>query len=160
MTITLDYTDLHFDDDSEVLTAGDLDFQFELLLAGLIFRVDGADFTFEEYTTLLDAAAILQGRVSLIKDGETSTYVNPISDETLTFGRIGDQVAISANYTKATATVALAELKETVDGFLRRVTQDLLIRYPGLAENPAAAKLMAGIDARRTAGRGGADRPA
>jgi hypothetical protein len=143
MTITLDYSDLHFDDDSVVLAAGDLEFQFELLLAELIFRVDRADFSFEEYTTLLDAAAILRGRVDLLQDGETSTYENPISGETLTFARTGDQVAISANYTKATATVALAELKGTVDGFHQRVTQDLLIRYPKLAENPAAANLMA-----------------
>lgn len=143
MTITLDYRDLHFDDDSIVLAAGDLEFQFELLLADLIFRVDGADFSFEEYTTLLDAAAILQGRVNLLKDGETSTYENPISGETITFARSGDQVAVSANYTQATASVALAELKQAVDEFQQRVAQDLLIRYPGLAENPAAANLMA-----------------
>jgi hypothetical protein len=143
MTITLEYRDLHFDDDSEVLAAGDLEFQHELLLAELIFRVDTADFTFEEYTTLLDAAAILEGRVNLLADGETSSYESPVSGETLHFARSGDRVTITASYTEATATVGLAELKDAVAGFHRRVTQDLLIRYPGLTENPAAAKLLA-----------------
>jgi hypothetical protein len=143
MTITLDYTDLHFDDDSEVLEAGDLEFQHELLLAELVFRVDTADFTFEEYTTLLDAAAILEGRVNLLADGETNRYESPISGETLTFARSGEQVTITANYTEATATVGLHELTDALAAFHRRVTQDLLARYPRLGENPAAAKLLA-----------------
>lgn len=138
MTITLEYTDLHFDDDSEVMQASDLEFQFELLYAQVVFRVDGADFTFDEYTTLLDAAAILRGRIHLLADGDTSTYESPVSGETLTFVRSGDQVAISANYTDATATVGLAELKTAVAEFYDRVVQDLLIRYPGLDQVPGA----------------------
>lgn len=143
MTITLDYTDLHFDDDSEVLAAGELEFEFELLFAQIVFRVDAADFTFPELTSLLDAAAILHGRVDRLADGETGTYESPVAWEKLSFTRSGDQVAISANYTEATATVGLAELKDAVAGFHQRVTQDLLIRYPGLAGNAAAAKLLA-----------------
>jgi hypothetical protein len=51
-----------------------------------------------------------------------------------------DQVAISANYTEATATVALTELHDAVKAFHQRVTRDVLDRYPTLAENPAARK--------------------
>jgi hypothetical protein len=143
MTITLDYTDLHFDDDSEVLRAGELEFEFELLFAQIVFRVDAADFTFEEYTTLLDAAAILRGRVRELADGGTNTYESPVSGETLIFARSADHVAISANYTEATATVSRAELNDAVTEFHQRVTRDLLVRYPGLAENPNAAKYLA-----------------
>lgn len=143
MNITLDYTDPHFDEDSDVLPAGELEFEFELLFAQIVFRVAAADFTFGEYTTLLDAAAILRGRVSLLADGGTNSYESPVSGETLTFARFGDQVAISANYTEATATVSLTELKEAVTGFHQRVTRDLLVRYPGLAENPDAPKYLA-----------------
>jgi len=143
MTITLDYTDLHFDDDSVVLAASELEFEFELLLALIVFRVDAADFSFDEYTTLLDAAAILRGRVRLLGDGETSTYESPVSGEVLTFARSGDQVAISANYTEATATISLAELKEALSEFYQRVVQDLLIRYPGLEEVPGARGYLA-----------------
>jgi hypothetical protein len=138
MTITLDYTDLHFDDDSEVLAADELEFQYELLLAQIVFRVDAADFSFDEYTTLLDAAAILRGRVNLLDDGQTSTYESPVAWEKLSFARTGHRVTISANYTEATATVGLDELKAAVAAFYQHVTRDLLARYPGLDELPGA----------------------
>jgi hypothetical protein len=143
MTITLDYTDLHFDDDGEVLAARELDIEFELLFAQIVFRVDAADFTFDDYTTLLDAAATLRGRVNLLADGETNSYESPVAWEKLSFARSGDQVAISANYTEAKATVGLTELKEALIGFHERVTRDLLARYPRLADNPDVAKYLA-----------------
>jgi hypothetical protein len=81
--------------------------------------------------------------VNLLADGETSSYESPVSGETLTFVRSADQVEISANYTEATATVGYAELLEAVTAFHQRVTQDLLVSYPGLAENADAAKYLA-----------------
>jgi hypothetical protein len=138
MTITLDYTDLHFEEDSDVMSASALEFQFEMLAALVVFRVDGRDFSFEQYTTLLDAAAILQGRVNLLGDGETSSYENPLSSERLNFSRTGDQVTIAANYTQATATVGYTELHDAVTAFWERVARDLLQRYPGLDEAPGA----------------------
>jgi hypothetical protein len=144
MTITLDYTDLRFDDDRAVLLAEETDFEYDLLYARIVFRVDAADFTMgDEYTPLLDASAGLRRVVDLLPDGEAMTYESPVSWAKITFARSGDRVAISANYTEATATVGLAELKEAVSGFHQRVTRDLLVRYPGLAENPAAAKYLA-----------------
>jgi hypothetical protein len=115
-----------------------LEFQFEMLGALVAFRVDGTDFSFEEYTTLLDAAAILQGRVNLLGDGETSSYENPLSSERLTFSRSGDEVTIAANYTQATATVSYTGLYDAVTGFWERVARDLLERYPVLDEAPGA----------------------
>jgi hypothetical protein len=143
MSITLDYADLDFDDDRAVLLAEETDFEYDLLYAQIVFRVGAADFTFDGYTTLLDAAAILRGRVDFLADRQTNSYESPVAWEKLSFARAGDQVAISANYTEATATVGLTELKEAVVGFHERVTRDLLARYPGLAENPDAAKYLA-----------------
>jgi hypothetical protein len=138
MTITLDYTDLTFEDGAAVMQALETDFQYDLLYARFIFRVDAVDFSFPGYTTLLDLAASLRRIVDSLADGETSSYESPVAWEKLTFARSGDQVAISASYTDATATVGLAELKEAVSAFYQRVTDDLLAQYPGLDETPGA----------------------
>jgi hypothetical protein len=144
MTITLDYADLEFDDDPEVLLADEYAFQYDLLYGRITFGVDAADFTIkEEYTPLLDASAGLRRAVDLLRDGEAKTYDSPVSSAKITFARSGDQIAISANYTEATATVSLTELREAVSGFHHRVTRDLLARYPGLAGNPDAVKYLA-----------------
>jgi hypothetical protein len=143
MTITLDYTDLQPDDPAEVLAAGALELQHELLFAELVFRVDAADFTSDEHTTLLDAAAILHGRVTHLTDGATSRYESPVSGDTIDFARAGDQVTISAGFTDAVATADLAELTAAVTAFHERVSRDLLARYPGLAGNPAARAQLA-----------------
>jgi hypothetical protein len=143
MTITLDYTDLEFDDDRAVLLAEETDFQFDLLYAHVVFRVDAADFGLEGYTPLLDASAGLRWLMDLLADGEARTYESPVSSDKITFARSGDQVAISASYTEVTATVNLAQLHDAVRGFHERVTRDLLDRYPGLAENPNAQEYLA-----------------
>ncbi len=143
MTITLDYTDLGFEDDRAVLLATEFDFQFDLLYAHVVFRVDAAEFTFEGHMPLLDASAGLRWLMDLLADGEARTYESPVSRDKISFARSGDQVAISASYTEATATVDFTELHDAVRGFHERVTRDLLIRYPGLAENPNAAEYLA-----------------
>lgn len=141
MTITLDYTDLHFDDDRAVLQAEEGDFHYELLLARIVFRADAADFTIEgEKVPLLDASFGLRTLMESLGDGEAESYESPLSWVSITFARSAGQVAISANYTEATATVTLAELQEAVSEFHERVTQDLMVTYPGLAEIPAAQK--------------------
>jgi hypothetical protein len=149
LTITLDYADLDFEDDRDVLRADMYAFQYDLLYARITFRVDAADFTVkDEYTPLLDASAGLRQLVDVLADGEARTYESPVSRAKLTFTRSRDEVAISANYTEATATVALAELHDAVKGFHERVTRDVLDRYPGLVENPDARKYLAPDPAR------------
>ncbi len=143
MTITLGYTDLQFDDDRAVLRAEETDFQFDLLYAHVVFGVDAADFTFEGYVPLLDASAGLRWLMDLLADGEARTYESSVSSDTITFARSGDQVAISASYTEATATVNFTELHDAVRGFHERVTRDLVERYPGLAGNPNAQDYLA-----------------
>jgi hypothetical protein len=143
MTVTLDYTDLQFDDDSAVLQAEEGDFHYELLLARIVFRVDAADFTIEgEKVPLLDASFGLRTLVESLADGEAASYESPLSWVSITFARSGSEVVISANYTEARATVTLAELQDAVSEFHQRVMQDLLIRYPGLAESPPAQKFL------------------
>jgi hypothetical protein len=139
MTITLDYTDLDFEDDRAVMLAEETDFEYDLLYARIVFRVDAADFSIpDEYVTLLDASTRLHTLVDSLADGEAKSYESPTSWAKLTFARSGDQVAISANYTEATATAGLGELQPAVSEFHQRVMQDLLIRYPGLDETPGA----------------------
>ncbi len=138
MTITLNYSDLHFDDDRAVMLAEETDFEYDLLFAQIAFRVDAADFTIDGHVPLLDVAARLGAIGDSLADGETRNYAVPTGRETLTFARSGDQVAISANYTEATTTVSFAELAPAVSGFHRRVVQDLLARYPGLDATPGA----------------------
>jgi hypothetical protein len=146
MTITLDYADLGFEDDRDVLLADEYAFQYDLLYARITFRVDAADFTIkDEYTPLLDASAGLRRLVDPLADGEAKTYDSPVSSAKITFTRSGDQVAISANYTEATATVAFTELRDAVTEFHERVTHDVLDRYPGLAENPGAQDYLAPV---------------
>jgi hypothetical protein len=149
MTITLDYADLHFDEDRDVLLADEYAFQYDLLYARITLRVGGADFTIkDEYTPLLDASAGLRRVVDLPADGDAKTYDSPVSSAKITFTRAGDQVAISANYTEATASVELTELQDAVKAFHERVTRDVLNRYPGLVENPSAQEYLAGDPAR------------
>jgi hypothetical protein len=149
MTITLGYTDLHFEDDRSVLLADEYAFQYDLLYARITFRVDAADFTIkDEYTPLLDASAGLRGIADSLADGEARVYESPVSWAKITFTRSGDQVAISANYTEAAATVALTELRDAVKDFHERVTRDVLDRYPGLVENPGAQQYLAPDPAR------------
>jgi hypothetical protein len=94
--------------------------------------------TLEEFVRLLDASTRLRTIAYLLADGGASSYESPASSEKLTFARSGDQVMISANYTDATATVALAELQAATSRFHARVTRDLLARYPGLDETSGA----------------------
>jgi hypothetical protein len=77
MTITLDYSDLTFDDERSVLLAEETDFQYDLLYAHVVFRVGPADFTLEGGTPLLDAAAGLRWLMDLLADGEDRTYASP-----------------------------------------------------------------------------------
>lgn len=141
MTITLDYTDLQFDEDRAVLTAEEGDFHYELLLARTVFRVDDADFSIQdEKVPLLDFSLVLRTLASELPDGEDADYESPLSWLKITFARSGETVALSSNFTAATATVALSELRHVTAVFHERVMQDLVIRYPNLAENPAAHK--------------------
>lgn len=140
MTITLDYTDLQLDDDRAVLLADENDFHYELLFARIVFRVDAADFTLEgdEAAPLVDFSFALRTLVDSLADGDSEGYKSPTAWARITFTRSGDQVAISASYTEATATANFAELHDVVSGFHERVTRNLLDRYPGLDETPGA----------------------
>ncbi len=141
MTITLDYTDLQFDDDRAVLQAEEGDFHYELLLARTIFRVHDADFSIQdEKVPLLDFSLVLRTLVSELPDGGAEDYESPLSWLKITFARAGETVELSSNFTDATATVELSELRRATAVFYARVMQDLLVRYPGLAENPSAQK--------------------
>lgn len=144
MTVTLDYTDLLFDDDRAVLQADENDFHYELLFARIVFRVDAADFTLEgeEAAPLVDFSFALRTLVDTLADGDSDSYKSPTAWARITFARSGDQVAISASFTDATATAALSELQDATARFHARVMQDLLIRYPTLADNPAAQKFL------------------
>lgn len=145
MTVTLDYTDLQFDDDRAVLLAGENDFHYELLFARIVFRVDGADFTLEgeEEVPLVDFSFALRTLVDALADGATESYKSPTAWARITFTRTGEEVAISASFTDAQATVSLTELRQASAAFHSRVMQDLLIRYPKLADNPDAQKFLA-----------------
>lgn len=143
MTITLDYADLDFDDDRPVLLATEGDFHYDLLFARPIFRVDDADFSIpDEKVPLLDFSFVLRTLASDLPDGEDAEYESPQSWLKITFARSGDTVGLSANFTEATATVGLSELQDATAMFHARVMQDLLIRYPALADNPAAQKFL------------------
>lgn len=144
MTITLDYTDLHFDDDRAVLFAREGDYHYELLLARTIFRVDDADFSLpDERVPLLDFSFVLRTLAADLADGDEEEYESPLSWLKIAFARAGETVAVSASFTDATATVALTELQHATADFHARVMQDLVIRYPKLADNPAAHKFFA-----------------
>lgn len=146
MTITLDYTDLEFDDDSAVLQAQEGDFHYELLLARTVLRVDDADFGIQdEKVPLLDFSLVLRTLAAELPDGEQADYESPLSWLKITFARSGETVALSSNFTDATATVALADLRRATADFHARVMQDLGIRYPTLAQNPAAEKFFVGF---------------
>jgi hypothetical protein len=149
MTISLDYTDLLFDDDRAVLLAEEGDFHYELLLARTIFRVDDADFGIRtEKVPLLDFSFVLRTLALELPDGEQEDYESPLSWLRITFARSGETVGLSSNFTDATATVALTELRRATTDFHARVMQDLVIRYPKLPENPAAQKFFAPDPAR------------
>lgn len=143
MAVTLAYTDLGVEDDRAVLLATEFDFQFDLLYAHVVFRVDTADFTLKGHTPLLEAAAGLRWVMDRLADGETRTFECPVCSDKISFTRSGDHVVISANYTDATATVGVTELHDAVRGFHERVTRDIRGRYPGLDENPAAQQYLA-----------------
>jgi hypothetical protein len=142
MTITLDYTDLLFDDDRSVLLGNENDFHYELLFARIVFRVDAADFTLEgeEAAPLVDFSFALRTLADSLADGESESYRSPTAWARITLTRSGDQVAISASFTDATATAALSELRHATAEFHARVMEDLEIRYPKLADNPGAQK--------------------
>jgi hypothetical protein len=144
MTITLDYTDLDFDDDRAVLLAEEGDFHYELLLARTILRADDADFSIRtEKVPLLDFSFVLRTLALELPDGEQEDYESPLSWLKIVFARSDESVGLSANFTDATATVALTELRQATTDFHARVMQDLVIRYPKLPENPAAQKFFA-----------------
>jgi hypothetical protein len=141
MAITLDYTDLHFDDDRAVLLATEGDFHYERLFARTVFRVDGADFSIQdEDVPLLDFSFVLRTLAAELPDGAQEGYDSPVSWLKITFARSGETVTLGASCTDATATVALSELRHATADFHARVMQDVVARYPGLAENPAAQK--------------------
>ena len=119
MTITLDYSDLQFDDDRAVLLADENDFHYELLFARIVFRVDAADFTLEgdEAPPLLDFSFALRTLAASLADGESDSYKSPTAWARITFTRSGEQVAISASFTEATATVGLTELQDATATF-------------------------------------------
>jgi hypothetical protein len=83
---------------------------------------------------------VLRTIVDSLADGDSESYASPTAWARITFTRSGDHVAISASFTDATATVALSELRDASAAFHARVMQDVVARYPGLAENPAAQK--------------------
>jgi hypothetical protein len=124
MTFTLDYTD------------------HKLLFGRIVFRVDAADFTLkgDEAAPLVDFSFVLRTVVDSLSDGDLESYESPTAWARITFARSSDQVAISASFTDATATVALSELRDATAAFHARVMQDLEIRYPKLVDNPAAQK--------------------
>jgi hypothetical protein len=139
MTITLDYSDLHFEEDRAVMLAEETDFEYDLLSVEIVFLVDGADFSItHEHVTLLDFSASLRWLVDSLTDAESTEYKSPTAWAQIIFVRSGDQVAISTNYTKATASVRLSDLQQAVRDFHERVLHDLLARYPGLDETPGA----------------------
>jgi hypothetical protein len=141
MTITLDYTDLDFDDDRAVLLATEGDFHYELLFAQTVFRVDDADFGIpDEKVPLLDFSFVLRTLAAELPDEEEAYYESPLSWLKITFARSAESIGLSSNFTDATATVPLSEFRDATAAFHARVMQDLEIRYPTLGENPATQK--------------------
>ena len=110
-----------------------------------MFRADAADFTLEgdEAPPLVDFSFALRTLVDSLADGDSDSYKSPTAWARITFARSGDQVAISASLTDATATVAFGELRDAAGAFHARVMQDLVIRYPKLADSPGAQKFLA-----------------
>jgi hypothetical protein len=81
VAITLDYTDLEFEDDRAVMLALETDFQFDYLYAQIDFRVDAADFSIaHEHVTLLDFSATLCWCVDQLAQDLLARY--PGLDET------------------------------------------------------------------------------
>ena len=96
-----------------MLEAEEGDFHYELLLARTVFRVGDADFSIQdEKVRLLDFSLVLRTLVSELPDGEAEDYESPLSWLKITFARSGETVGLSSNFTDATATVALSELRD------------------------------------------------
>jgi hypothetical protein len=141
MTITLDYSDLQLDDDRVVSKAAEGDFHYELLLARTVFRVNDADLSIhDEKVPLLDFSLVLLTLAAALADGAQADYESPVSWLKISFARSGETVRLGSNFTDASTTVGLSELRDATAAFHGRVMHDLVIRYPTLAENPAAHK--------------------
>jgi hypothetical protein len=135
MTITLDYSGLQLDDDRVVLEATEGDVHYEVLLARTVFRVDDADFSIhDEKVPLLDFSLVLLTLAAALADGAQVDYESPVSWLKIRFARSGETVRLGSNFTHATTTVGLSELRDATAAFHERVIHDLVIRYPTLAK--------------------------
>jgi len=111
------------------------------LFARTIFRVNDADFSIpDEKVPLLDFSFVLRTLAADLPNGEDVEYESPQSWAKIILARSGDSVRLSASFTDAVATVELDELRDATAAFHARVMQDVLIRYPALAENAEAQK--------------------
>lgn len=133
--------------DMATVTGSDLDFY--LFCGSVIFRVDTASFDPPwDWTPIFDFALKLYEIALNLDDGQERLLEFTECEDTISFVRSGDSVAITATYTSDRASVSLSELRVAAAQFLEKLKTDLLSRFPALAQNAAFKERLAlvGLD--------------
>src|SRR3990172_1056919 len=118
--------------DLGALTTTQLDYY--LFCGSIIFRIEGVTFdAIWGWVPVMDFATQLFEISCDVKSGETRRLEFTESDAALSFSRLGEQVAVHANYSTGAARVPVQELKIAAKKFLSRVVTDFATKWPELS---------------------------
>jgi hypothetical protein len=84
----------------------------------------------------------------LTEPGSTAEYTFTESSHELQFERSRELVTISATFTDTVVTTTMPDLSDAVRRCARALLDDLIARFPRLADNPLSASLSTALDQR------------
>jgi hypothetical protein len=115
--------------------------RYKAFLGDQIFVVNGADFSARwGWVPILDFAACLVAIIKGLEAGESELLFEfTESDAQLQFNGQGENVLITASYSKDKATVRFDELKAAVNLYADRVLSEAVNLHPGLKANRSLA---------------------
>lgn len=117
---------------------------YYLFCGSIIFRVDSASLdALWKWIPVLDFAIKINEIVSGLADGHEEVLEFTECEATISIARTGPDVHIKATYTPASAHVPLEEIRKAAAGFLQKLKNDLLSRFPALAQNVAFKERLA-----------------
>lgn len=120
--------------DIKTVTSTQLDYYF--FCGSIVFRVDSACLdALWDWIPILDFAIKINEVVAELLPGKAGVLEFTESEDTIQFRQQAANVVIEASYAPDKATTSIRELRAAARELLVRLKEDLLERYPALAEN-------------------------
>lgn len=132
----LDPADLQRAADVDMAFATGDQLDYYLFCGSIVFRVGSASFDAPwGWIPVFDFAIKINEITTALMDGEDKILEFTECEDTISFARTGGNVRIKATYAPCIADVPFEELRLIAAGFLEKVKDDLLCRFPALSEN-------------------------